>query len=399
MKPIKWILLVAFLGLVFGQMASALETEQYCAVFDNKSTDWVQTKTVPQFDPTLGTLTEVRLTANACGYQLFQLDSEDTAEQCWTVRTSGVLTTPMPNGDVLTLNLPPDQPERVREFCLDADSDNETDFIGGDSYRDFISDCTDEEMQFFGADLADWIGPGTVSFETTADATTIVDGPGSFDQSVRTNAEETICVVYVYEPPIKLCIDGYKFNGSTDEGLEGWTIQLKDASGAVIKEATTDIDGYYKFCELAPGTYTVCEVTKPNWTPITPTCVPVELIDQDETVNFRNIIKQKPPCGTGCPFFIKNELYTASCKEVKVVDASKGILANDLKGSIVLDPESITIDPKYGSIEVYEDGAFVYDPTGATGLYSGVYVIFKYNANNGFCDAKYLGIAKIQIRC
>ena len=82
-----------------------------------------------------------------------------------------------------------------------------------------------------------------------------------------------------------------------------------------------------------------------------------------------------------------------------MVDASKGILANDLKGSIVLDPESITIDPKYGSIEVYEDGSFVYDPTGATGLYSGVYVIFKYNANNGFCDGKYLGIAKIQIRC
>ena len=114
-----------------------------------------------------------------------------------------------------------------------------------------------------------------------------------------------------------------------------------------------------------------------------------------------NDFENKPitlPCV--CPFFIKNDLYTASCKEVKEVRADKGILANDPAGSVVLNPESITIDPKYGTIEVFEDGSFVYDPTVATGrIYSGTYVIFKYNANNGLCDSRYPGIAKIQIRC
>ena len=101
-----------------------------------------------------------------------------------------------------------------------------------------------------------------------------------------------------------------------------------------------------------------------------------------------------------CPFLIKNDLYTASCNEVKVVDADNGILANDPAGSVVLNPESITIDPKYGTLEVNEDGSFVYDPTVATGrISSGTYVIFKYNANNGYCDSKYPGIAKIQVSC
>jgi hypothetical protein len=101
----------------------------------------------------------------------------------------------------------------------------------------------------------------------------------------------------------------------------------------------------------------------------------------------------------GCPWFIKNDLYTAQCGVLKEVPASKGILANDPPGTKVINPGSITINPKYGTISVNADGSFVYDPSGATDLRSGTYVIFNYGANNGFCDAKYLGIAKIQVSC
>jgi hypothetical protein len=99
----------------------------------------------------------------------------------------------------------------------------------------------------------------------------------------------------------------------------------------------------------------------------------------------------------GCPWFIKNDLYTAQCGILKEVPASKGILANDPAGTKVINPGSITIDPKYGTIVVNADGSFVYDPSPE--IKSGTYVIFKYGANNGFCDAKYLGIAKIQVGC
>ncbi|MCA9327082.1 VWA domain-containing protein [Candidatus Saccharibacteria bacterium] len=72
-------------------------------------------------------------------------------------------------------------------------------------------------------------------------------------------------------------IKGYKFNDHNgngqedngDEHLTGWTIQLKNAQGAVIATAVTDGNGY-SFTDLAPGDYTVCEVQKANWVQTTP---------------------------------------------------------------------------------------------------------------------------------
>mgnify|MGYP000986188097 CR=1 FL=1 len=225
------------------------------------------------------------------------------------------------------------------------------------------------------------------------------DGWMHVDSSCRdiTLSGEDVEDVDFHNVPL-LCISGHKFNSKTGEGLSGWTIQLKDSTGAVIATTTTGTGGYYEFCGLEAGDYEVCEVLKPGWNAVGQICIDVTLISQDSTDNdFENepII---PPCV--CPFLIKNDLYTASCDEVKVVDADNGILANDPAGSVVLNPESITIDPKYGTLEVNEDGSFVYDPTVATGrISSGTYVIFKYNANNGYCDSKYPGIAKIQVSC
>jgi hypothetical protein len=192
------------------------------------------------------------------------------------------------------------------------------------------------------------------------------------------------------------CISGHKFNSKTGAGVPGWWITLYE-NGVVREKKQTGTGGYYEFCGLENGDYKVCEELKSGWKRIGPECYDVTLdCANSENNDFENE-PQNYPCV--CPFFIKNELYTASCTEIKVVDASKGILANDPPGSVVLNPESITIDPKYGTIEVAEDGSFVYDPIGATGLYQGVYVIFKYNANNGLCDSRYPGIAKIQVSC
>ena len=98
-----------------------------------------------------------------------------------------------------------------------------------------------------------------------------------------------------------------------------------------------------------------------------------------------------------CPWFIKNELYTAQCGVSKEVPASQGLLANDPGATAVVNPEGITIDPKYGTIVVEEDGSFVYNPPQT--IQSGTYVQFKYSATNGVCEATYQGIAKIQVFC
>ena len=43
-----------------------------------------------------------------------------------------------------------------------------------------------------------------------------------------------------------------------EPGLEGVTVELKNASGDVVATDTTDVNGSYLFIELAAGDYTVC---------------------------------------------------------------------------------------------------------------------------------------------
>ncbi len=551
MKPIRWILLVAFLGLVFSQMGSALEYKDYCVVFEDKSTPWTQTASVPKFDQNLGDLARVIVAAEASACQSFAIDAEDS----WSGYTIVHLDTTVSVGEQFAL---------VPLEIWRDEFGSYIDFVCGNDRDEFIYDDP--------ADLAAWVGPGNVDFITTAVDDTTIDASGPFDVRIRTNASEMICVVYEYIPALCIngskindctgegipgweiclikpdgeivctttdengdysfcglepgeyevceetrnswvpidpicidvtlveesaegvdfhnepllciegrkisgcngeglagwtidlldyaggvirtaetnetgyyefsglapgdyrvcevlkdgwmsvgeecidvpqqcenlhgvdftnlplfCISGHKYNSKTGEGLSGWTINLlKD--GAVIRTTTTSTGGYYEFCGQAPGDYEVCEVMKSGWIPKSPSCILVNLeCENSEDNDFKN--EPVSTCGSGCRWFIKNELYTASCKMVKVVDAGRGILANDPAGSIVIDPESITIDPRYGSVEVHEDGSFVYDPTEATGLHSGAYVVFKYKASNGRCDARYLGIAKIQVRC
>ena len=64
-------------------------------------------------------------------------------------------------------------------------------------------------------------------------------------------------------------ISGTKFNDANgncvqdpgEAGLPGWTITLNPGGLATL----TDINGNYLFSFLAPNTYTISEVLKPNW--------------------------------------------------------------------------------------------------------------------------------------
>lgn len=55
-------------------------------------------------------------------------------------------------------------------------------------------------------------------------------------------------------------------NQSTDPGLAGWTIQLRDNSGNLIATTVTDNQGNYCFSNLPAGVYQVSEVNQPGWT-------------------------------------------------------------------------------------------------------------------------------------
>ena len=66
------------------------------------------------------------------------------------------------------------------------------------------------------------------------------------------------------------CISGYKYD-TNNNPLEGWTINVKDGSGNVIRTAVTGDDGHWEICDLDDGTYQVSENLKDGWTCISPT--------------------------------------------------------------------------------------------------------------------------------
>lgn len=61
-----------------------------------------------------------------------------------------------------------------------------------------------------------------------------------------------------------------------------------------------------------------------------------------------------------CPWYIRSELYSATCGVELSIPKEQGILANDPGAIAVLNP---TMDAKYGEIVVEEDGSFVYTPS------------------------------------
>ncbi len=107
-------------------------------------------------------------------------------------------------------------------------------------------------------------------------------------QNVTITDADVSGIDFINVQPV-FCIDGYKIDDCNDEGLQGWNITVRDESEAEVGNATTNGNGYYLVCNLVPGNYTVCEEMQPGWTNLTPSCVDVQINDDNViNVNFTN---------------------------------------------------------------------------------------------------------------
>jgi len=61
-----------------------------------------------------------------------------------------------------------------------------------------------------------------------------------------------------------MCISGHKYDHDTGLGLEGWTITLTYPDLSTATDVTNE-SGYYEFCGLKAGTYTVTETLQEGW--------------------------------------------------------------------------------------------------------------------------------------
>jgi hypothetical protein len=99
---------------------------------------------------------------------------------------------------------------------------------------------------------------------------------------------------------VKLAIMGM-VKDENETGLAGWIINLEQPAGTIIANTTTSENGSYSFPGLDAGAYDVIEVLPADWTAVTPADgkASVELVDQDVTVDFANMMIPAPVMPAG----------------------------------------------------------------------------------------------------
>jgi PKD repeat protein len=86
-----------------------------------------------------------------------------------------------------------------------------------------------------------------------------------------------------------LCIEGYKINDQTGQGIAGWNITVSNQTGEVAT-AVTNASGWYQVCGLSPDEYQVCEELAQGWLNVSPLCQNVTIsCDNISDLNFTNV--------------------------------------------------------------------------------------------------------------
>ncbi len=96
-----------------------------------------------------------------------------------------------------------------------------------------------------------------------------------------------------------MCISGYKLDDCTGDGLAGWDITLYNETGVEIGDETTDADGYYEFCDLEAGEYTVVETPMTGYYPIS---APSTITLTCESVGNQNFSNHALMCISGTKY-------------------------------------------------------------------------------------------------
>jgi len=95
-----------------------------------------------------------------------------------------------------------------------------------------------------------------------------------------------------------------------EQGIQGWNITLKNATGAVVSTASTNPQGYYEFTNLLPGSHNVSEEDKAGWMHTNASFKQVSLADNDlASLNFTNRLVTYAVPELDTPFVISGWTY------------------------------------------------------------------------------------------
>jgi len=188
-------------------------------------------------------------------------------------------------------------------------------------------------------------------------------------------------------------INGSGAKVTSDSGLQGWTVELLNQTGALLASTTTDGNGHYTFAGVGPGTFTIEEVRQGGWTQTFPSASGTHTVtvgtDNGVSLDFGNF---QLATLIGQAF---NDLNGNGAKDagdtglsgwtIQLLNGAGGIVqtaVTDANGNYIF----TSIGPGTFAIkEVLQSGWFLTTP-GAGGMYSVTTASGQVVANENFGD-------------
>lgn len=154
-------------------------------------TDWLATNSIPQFDPALGTLTNVVISTLASSTSTLRIENRDSAPAPTATASSEVKVLTIVSGYPTTTSTTNSHVALLPSF------DGVVDFSGASG---FTVVATSSASYSVSVPEASFIGTGTVPLSVAANAKGRVSGVGDYAFTVKTSATATVVVTYGFIP-------------------------------------------------------------------------------------------------------------------------------------------------------------------------------------------------------
>jgi hypothetical protein len=171
-------------------------SKEYDISFARRATDWTETKTLPQFDPSLGTLTSVEIHTTDPLTNDIKMENIDSGPATIHAGVHGRANLSGPSISGLTTAL-----DTVQSFQASA-FDGVVDFAGtsGHDFGEHTTPGANTITLTTTADIAPYIGSGSVAFTESAHADSAATGSANLLLSVNTTISASVQVIYHYIP-------------------------------------------------------------------------------------------------------------------------------------------------------------------------------------------------------
>lgn len=208
-------------------ISTAPQTESFTHTFNTASTNLVQVGSLPQFNPALGTLTEIDISINGQITSDIRVENMDSSPAVITGTVAGDLNVTGPDFNQTFATTSQNQ-------TFDASAYDGTLDFGGTSGKNFGNVTVPGSSAFTmtsAGELAAYSGTGNVTIDEEPVANSSATGGGNLDVQIASNGSATITVTYHYIPENNLPPGAYTIVQMTQPP---GTLPGKVSSGGVV---------------------------------------------------------------------------------------------------------------------------------------------------------------------